>query len=179
MSPLTHAVCLVDHEQAHRAHEEPFEEVAILETLRREVQDLAAPFLHALRKVARLAVGQMRMHGERVHTDRCELVLLILHERDERTHDDREARAHQRWKLIYESVSGARGGDDERVLSIENGSDRFPLTFLELLMTEAAEKEVTRLGLQRFSGHRDFQGARTGPSPKSRGRETLCRVRPF
>ena len=55
VAPLAHAVRLVDDEEAHRAREQQIEEVAILEALGREVEDLALAVGHLARRLARLA----------------------------------------------------------------------------------------------------------------------------
>ena len=104
VSPLAHAVCLVDDEQAHRAREQPIEEVAVLEPLGREVEDLALALLDLARRLARLARGEMRVHGERVHAVRVQLVLLVLHQRDERADDDGEPGKQQRGELIDDAT---------------------------------------------------------------------------
>ena len=108
VSPLAHAVRLVDDEEADLAREQPLEEVAILEALRREIEDLALAIFHALLRVARLGGGEMRVHRERIDAVRGELVLLVLHERDERADDDRQPGKHQRGKLIDDATCRCR-----------------------------------------------------------------------
>ena len=56
--PLAHAVRLVDDEQAHGAREQSIEEVAVLEPLRREIEDLALALLDLPRRLARLAASE-------------------------------------------------------------------------------------------------------------------------
>ena len=68
--PLAHAVRLVHDEQAHRAREQVLEEVAVLEALGREVEDLALALRHLPRRLARLGRGEVRVHGQRVHAVR-------------------------------------------------------------------------------------------------------------
>ena len=115
VAPLAHAVRFVDDEQAHGAREQPLEEVTILESLGREIENLSAAFADTLGELARLDVGEMRVHRERVDAVRRELVLLVLHQRDQRAHDDSEAGKHQRRQLIDERLAAARRHDDERV----------------------------------------------------------------
>jgi hypothetical protein len=62
----------------------------------RDVQDVAAARRDGLVDRARLARAEVRVHRERVDALRLQLVLLVLHERDERAHHDREARQHER-----------------------------------------------------------------------------------
>ena len=166
VAPLADAVRFVDDEQAHRAREQALEEVAVLEALGREVEDLALAVLDLPARLARLARRQMRVHRERVDAVRGELVLLVLHQRDERTDDDREAREHQRGQLIDERLAAARRHDDERVAPGEHGVDRLPLAFLEILMAKALAS-MRALWLD-FRRHRRSGKAGTGPFPEPR-----------
>ena len=59
VAPLAHAVRFVDHEQADGSREQSLEEIAILEPLGREVEDLAAAVGHALAPTSR-ACGSVR-----------------------------------------------------------------------------------------------------------------------
>ena len=86
------------------------------------------------------------MHGQRVDAVGGELVLLVLHQRDQRTDDHRQPREHQRGQLVDERLAAARRHDDQRVSSAEYGVDRFPLAFLEILMAEAIGEDSTRFG---------------------------------
>ena len=104
----------------------------------------------------------MRVHGERVDAVRGELVLLVLHQRDERTDDDGQPGKHQRGQLVDERFAAARRHDDERVVSVEDGVDRFPLAFLEILMAEAIDENAPRFG-PKCRRHRHYAKAGTGP----------------
>jgi hypothetical protein len=115
--PLTHAVRLVHDEQAHLAREQPLEEFSILEALRSQVQDLSLPLHHPLVRLARFGSGEVRVHGQRIHPLRGELVLLVLHQRDERTHDDRQPGQQESGKLIDDRLSTPRRHDHQRVTS--------------------------------------------------------------
>ncbi len=146
VAPLADAVRFVDDEQADGARQQSFEEFTILEALRREIEHFAGAVGHALRERARFPVGQVRVHGKRVDAKRREFVLLVLHQGDERTHDDGESREHQRGELIDEGFAAAGGHDDKCVLSLENGADRLPLALLKIAMTEALDEQPARLG---------------------------------
>ena len=73
----------------------------------------------------------MRVHRQRVDAARGELVLLVLHQRDERTDDDRQTLEHQRRQLIDERLTAAGRHDDERVAAREHRLDRLPLVLSE------------------------------------------------
>ncbi len=158
VSPLAHAVRFVDDEQADLAREQPVEEVAVLEALGREVEDLALAVQDLPRGFTRLRRVEMRVHGERVDAVRGELVLLVLHERDERAHDDRQARQHQRGKLVNERLAAAGRHDDERVRSTEHGADRLPLSRLKVRVTEPFCHDGARLSLGACRLHAPGEG---------------------
>jgi hypothetical protein len=141
-------VCFVDHEQADGARQQALEEVSILEALRREIKNFLTAGLDTVREVACLRVGEVRVHRERVDPARGELVLLILHQRDERAHDDGEPGEHQRRELVDERLPAPRRHDDERVVPLEHRADRLPLAFLEFAMAESLDEYATSLGLK-------------------------------
>jgi hypothetical protein len=129
-------VRLVDHEQRDGALEQHLEELAVAEALGRDVQDVAAARGDGLVHGARLARGEVRVHRERVDALRLQLVLLVLHERDERAHHHREPLQHQRRELVDERLAAARGHDDERVAPPEHLLDRLELAELEVVEAE-------------------------------------------
>src|SRR5688572_2017388 len=79
VTPLTDAMRLIHDEQRHSPCEQTLEELAVLEPLGREVQDLALALRHLTSRLARLGGVEVRVHGERFHPGGGELVLLILH----------------------------------------------------------------------------------------------------
>ena len=128
---------LVDDEEADRAGQQALEELAILESLGSEIEDLALPVLDLAMCLAGLRPGEMRVHRDRVHPMRGELVLLILHEGDQRTHHDREPRQEQRRELVHERLPAPRRHDHDGVASFEYGVDRLPLPLLKVCVPEA------------------------------------------
>src|SRR5262249_23059045 len=116
----------------------------------------------------------MRVHRERVDAMRRELVLLVLHQGDQRADDDGQSREHQRGKLIDDRFAAAGRHDDQRVTLIENGMDRLPLPLLKILMTEARRQETMRFGPKRLS-HYVCQRAGTGPCETQGARSPSCR----
>jgi hypothetical protein len=142
-------VRLVDHEQRDLAGQQVLEEFAVLEALGREVEDLALAALDFLDDLARLRVGQVRVHGQRVDAVGGKLVLLVLHQCDQGTDDDRQSLEHQCGKLVDERFPAARRHDDERVTAGEGSADRLPLSLLEVLVAEALGENALRLGFRR------------------------------
>ena len=147
MTPLTHTVRFVHDEQAHGAREQPVEELAVLEAFRSEIENLPFAVEHLSRRLARFTRREMRVHRERRHAMRLELVLLVLHQRDERTHDDREAGQQQSGKLIDDGLATSGGHHDERVATAEHRAYRLPLTTAKICMPEALAKRGARAGL--------------------------------
>ena len=90
------------------------------------------------------------MHGERVDAVRVQLVLLVLHERDERADDDRQAGEQERGKLVDDRLPAAGRHDDERVATVEQRLDRFPLAGAEIGMAEALAQQRPRLPVEGF-----------------------------
>src|SRR2546423_13278084 len=84
------------------------------------------------------------MHRHRIHALRRELVVLILHQRDEWTDDDRKPRKNPRRQLVDNRLPAAGGHHDERITSLENRFCRLPLAGSEIGMTEALFEQ--RLG---------------------------------
>jgi hypothetical protein len=97
VSPLTDAVGLVDDEHADGPRQQPLEEIAVLEALGGEIQDLTLATFHLLVQLARFRRRQVRVHRQRVDANGVHLVQLVLHQGDEGTDDDRQAREQNGW----------------------------------------------------------------------------------
>src|SRR4030095_3580956 len=57
---------------------------------------------------------------------------LVLHQRDQRRHDDIGSLRQLRWHLIAKRFAAARRHDDQRVALLESGSDRLLLEWTKL-----------------------------------------------
>jgi hypothetical protein len=75
---------------------------------------------------------------------RRELVLLVLHQRDERADDERQPGQHEGGELVDERLAAARGHDDERVRAAQHGLDRLVLPVLEVVVAEALREDAPR-----------------------------------
>jgi hypothetical protein len=144
VAPVAHAVRFVDDEQVDVARQEMLEELAVLESLGRHIQDVALSRFDLLVCGARLRVGEVRVHGDGVHALSHELVVLIFHERDQRRHDDREAGQQQRRQLVDDGLATARGHDHDDVAALKDGLERWPLPGIEVRVAESLHKERTR-----------------------------------
>ena len=136
VTPLADAVRLVHNEQADRARQETVEEVAVLEALRGEIQNLTFAPLNLLMELARLAGRQVGVHCQRIHADGIQLVELVLHESDERADDERQPGHQDRRKLIDERLSAAGRHDHDGIAATQHSLHRLPLTLLEIAMSE-------------------------------------------
>ena len=105
------------------------------------------------------------MHRDRVDAVRDELVLLVLHQRDERADHDREPGEHQRGELVDERLAAPRGHHDDGVAPVEEGLDRLPLPFLEIGVAEAVAEQHDCAGfvpVLRHAGALGQEGCRWG-----------------
>ena len=81
------------------------------------------------------------MNGRR-QPQRLELIDLILHQRDQRRDNQREAVLHDRRKLIAKTLAAAGGHHAQTVFAGEDCLDHFPLTGPKARQSEAREKSV-------------------------------------
>ena len=160
--PLADAVRLVDDEEAHLALQQHLEEVAVLEPLGRDVEDVALALRDRPLGVARLARRLVRVERERVDALRDHLVLLVLHERDERAHDQRQPLEHQRGELVDERLPAAGRHHDERVAPAEDRLDRLVLPVLEVVEAEAVREDLARARARQLSAGGLGRGVRGG-----------------
>ena len=72
---------------------------------------------------------------------RGELVLLILHEGNQRTHDDRQPGQEQRGELIHQRLPASRGHHDDGVASLQYSLNRLPLPLLKVAVPEAVVED--------------------------------------
>jgi len=168
VAPLADAVRLIDNEEADRAGEEVLEERAILESLRREVQDLALTPGDLPVYFATLGSREVRMHRHGADALRGELVVLVFHQGDERTHHDRKARQENSRKLIDERLSAPRRHYDQRVLAGQHGVERVPLAAPEILVAKSLGEQLAGCLLRYLLRHPARNRHKAFPSPVAR-----------
>src|SRR6185312_17315222 len=122
------------------------EEITILETLRRDVKDLALPVRDLAARLSVFRGRKMRVQRHRVDAYRVHLVVLILHQRNEWAYDKREARRQQGGELVDHRLAAARGHHDECVTPGEERVDWFPLARSEIWMTESLGQQGSGSG---------------------------------
>src|SRR4026208_2453787 len=126
----------IDYEETDLAAEEVLEESAVLEPFRCEIEELSFTRLNLTVRLTRLERREVRMHCDRVDTLCRELVLLVLHERNQRAHHDGQSGKQKRGKLIYEGLPATCRHHDKSVTTFEERFDRIPLATPEIGMTE-------------------------------------------
>ena len=139
--PLGNAVCLIDHEEIDAQRFQVGEEPLVGETLGSDVEELEAPltqggldlveYLAAHRGIetgGRDAAGQEKIH-------------LVLHERDQRRHDDGESVEEERGKLVAETLPTAGGKHSERGVTCEQLRNHGLLSGTEGRKPEALAEE--------------------------------------
>ena len=83
------------------------------------------------------------MHRYRADALRRQFVVLVLHQGDERAHDDRESGQNKGWKLIDERFAASRRHHYQCVLPGENSFKRLPLTRTKIVMPKAVVKQLS------------------------------------
>jgi hypothetical protein len=118
VSPLAHTVGFVDHEETDGAPDQVLEKRAVLEPFGCEVQDLALAFADHAVCLTRFRGVEVRVHGDRLYAVGEELVVLILHQCDERRDNDRQPFEHHCRELVDERLAAAGRHHDECVATL-------------------------------------------------------------
>ncbi len=95
---------LVDREERDPRSIELRDEALVVEALRRDVENLHASVPEPLRDVARLLRAQAGVEARRPDALTDKGVDLVLHERDQRRDDDRDAVEQHTWQLVAEAL---------------------------------------------------------------------------
>src|SRR6185503_1751184 len=118
---------------------------APLEPLGRDVDELELPRAQAADTVAPLLELERRVDNGGAKAVPHERVHLILHERDERAHDERRPGQDAGGDLERERLAGARRHDADAVPSPEHGRDDLLLARTEIVEAEDTRQDVTRV----------------------------------
>ena len=138
----------VDGEQRDSSARELREEALVVETLRRDVQELERAGAEPIEDLTLLGGAQARIEPLRVDSAPLQEVDLILHQRDQRRDHDRHPLQQQRRQLIAEALARPGRKDRERRSACEQCLD-------DLLLPGAKgiEAEPRREDLQRTLGY--------------------------
>ena len=144
VAPLGDAVRLVHGEQRDLRPHELSEEPLVVEPLRGDVEQLQAARAKPLGDVAKLVRAEARVEPSGVDALADEEVDLILHQRDQRRDDDRDAVEQERRELIAEALAGARREDRERGAARQQRLDDLLLAGAERGEAEPGAEDVER-----------------------------------
>ena len=128
---------LVHREQRDANGLQSFRGRADVETFRRHIQQLQVAPLRAHQPITHLRAGERAVDERRRNTATFKRVNLILHERNQGRHDDREATRDECWHLIAERLATTRRQHDERVAFSEHALDGALLAGAKCAIAEA------------------------------------------
>ena len=143
MSPVADAVGLVDHDQADRAVSDDAPQ-GLAERFGGDVQQLQFAAAQLSEPLLALSVVERRIEQRGLEAIALERVHLVLHQRDERGHDQDRAAEQLGWDLKRERFAGAGGHDANAVSSIKDRVDDLALA--------GAKRRVAEDRLQNFLG---------------------------
>ena len=152
---------LVDREQRDRHLLELSQEALVVEPLGSDVEELEAARAQARRDVAHLVRIEARVEPGRVDALADERVDLVLHQRDQRRGDDRDAVEQQRRQLIAKALSRACREDSERGTAGEQRLDDALLPVAKGPEPEPGGKQLARACLICF--HMRQRSTAVGP----------------
>ncbi len=151
VSPLGHAVRLVDHEQRHPPARQRRPERARREPLRRRQHQLRRTRLDVAQRLRVVALLHPRRQHRRPHAHLAQPAPLIGHQRDQRAHDhDQPVRprgielARQRRQLVAQRLAAARRHHHQAVAAVERRLHRLALPRPELLQPEPRKQLLRR-----------------------------------
>jgi hypothetical protein len=131
VAPVRDAVGFVDREERNRQAAQARHRAFVAEALGRDVEELQLAGARVVEDAHLLVEADGRVeHGGR-DAAQAELVDLVLHEGDERRHDERHAGQQRRRELIAEGLAAARRHHAEDRAPLEDGGDEFLLAGAE------------------------------------------------
>ena len=119
-------------------------EALVVEALGSDVEQAQIAAAEAVGDVAQLVEREARVDARGRHAERLERVDLILHERDQRRDDDRDAVEHQRRQLVAEALARSGREDGERAAAREQRLDHLGLPRAEAGEAEALAEHALR-----------------------------------
>ena len=156
VTPLGHAVGLVDGEQRDAAAFQQLQAAVGQQAFGRHVQQVQLAGQEGLLDVAGDPPLLGGIQEGRANAQFGQGVDLVLHQRDQRRYDNAGTFAHQRGNLVTERLAAAGRHEDQRVAAVDHLFDNGLLV--------AAEGFVTENALQHAEGARVRHGGRPGAS---------------
>ena len=140
VTPLRHAMRLIDGDQSDRDPSKPLDEAGIHQALGRHVQQverIAAQPLQDVLRVARQKTGVVERSAYAV-SRQC--IDLVFHQRDQWRYHQRHARTMQSRELVAKRLAAACGHEDKRVATREEILDDRLLVWPKIVKTEDGSK---------------------------------------
>ncbi len=162
-------MCLVDREDRELHLAEQAQEALVREPLGRDVEQLQLAGQQPILDRLRLLERERRVEPRGGDAARRQRVDLILHQRDERRHDEAGAVEHDRGQLVAEALAAAGREDRERRAPGEQRRDDLPLAGTVVGEPEdVAQRGVgSRLECLGRHGATVDEPGPGGPSPRS------------
>ena len=145
MPPLRNAVRLIDGDTGDVRFFQQRQDTVLDESFRRDVKQLDLPCADASNDVHPFSSAEgavVKGGGDFALLQRPRLV---LHERDERRHNDRQSVKHKRGELVAERFAAAGGENNERASPGENMVNDFALHGAKLRMSKDVLKQTLRV----------------------------------
>jgi hypothetical protein len=149
VAPLRDAVGLVDDEQRDLDVDEALAEARIRQPLGRDVGDARALVGEPGQRGGLVARRHRRVEPHDVDAQLDQLVVLILHQRDQRRHHQRDAGQLERRQLVAQRLARAGRHDRQRVDAGHDVADRQRLAGAERGDAEAPRADLEQVRLER------------------------------
>ena len=151
MAPLRNTVRLIHRQHRRRTVIEQAEEAFHHQPFRRDVQHLDGAVAAAGHNVQLLLAGLRRVVAGGGNAVGQQLVDLVLHQRDQRGNDQRQAVHHQRRDLVTQRLAAAGRHHHQAILPADRGVDNRLLARTELLVAKGIAQYL--LGQQLSVNH--------------------------
>ena len=121
IAPLRDAVGLVDHYIINVQDLQIAAEQTCAETLRGDIEELAAAVCGVVQRVVHLMTVHSRMHGDGPDAAGLQILHLVFHKGDKRSDHQSRAVLQQSGNLETDALASAGGQDSESVATLQGG----------------------------------------------------------
>ncbi len=142
VAPLRHAVRLVDGEQGDAGAADEIEAARRRQALGGDVEEVELACEQGELGGARGLRIEGRIEERGAHAELRKCGNLVLHERNERRHDDPGARPHERRDLVAKRLARASGHEHQRVAARDHVIDDGGLGVAKLGIAERVAKDL-------------------------------------
>ena len=154
VAPHADAVGFVHNEIGDPLRTQKFEEVRLREAFRRGIEQARPAGAQVCEHVSLFFGGLSAVQAMRRDSSLPEGVNLVLHQRDQRGHNDRQPLQGQRRRLVTQRLAPTRRQYHQRIPAFQNGLDGFVLKWAKTL------ESPVFLEYGMYALHRGLQGTR-------------------